>query len=597
MTMTLRRRLFLCAIFIAALAWPLSTSAQQGSEGPSAPPSPEAVTLVYESRCANCHGPNGQGDGPSAIQANLPMPVLTDPALVRETTPARWFDIISNGVAEAAMPPFGEASSNPLRQVERWDLVFYLYTLSTSPAQVAMGQALYETNCIECHGADGSGVTTEADFTDLSRMANASQAALFAAVADTSIEGHDLGLGEVEIWAVTDYVRTFSYNYTSPAATNAPAALEPFSGGEGVVSGRVINGTAGAAPPEGLEVRLRAFDTNADFVGAITTTIGADGTFRFEGIDPASPVQLEPLVVYRDIPYFGDLDAAMTLTPGQPEADVNITVYETTEDDSAVRIERLHVVFDFAPGQVQIAELYILSNDGDRAYVGTLEGGTVRLTVPAKALSFQPGGDPARYLTLADGIADTTPIPPGVGTAETVLVYEMDYDGELELSRPMPYDARVVNIFMPQDGIEVSGDEIQAGGPFQAQDVTLQTYLANDLPAGERLTLRVSGEAETNGASASPSPHRPAGPNETQSIALGSTALIGALALAFLYWQGRLKGLRPRASASDRQSVLLQAIADLDDDFEAGQVERKPYHTWRTKLKEELIALMEQDRP
>ena len=64
------------------------------------------------------------------------MPDLTDPTIVRETTPARWFDIISNGVDDQAMPPFGEASSNPLRQIDRWNLVFFLYTLSASPAQI-----------------------------------------------------------------------------------------------------------------------------------------------------------------------------------------------------------------------------------------------------------------------------------------------------------------------------------------------------------------------------------------------------------------------------------------------------------------------------
>jgi mono/diheme cytochrome c family protein len=590
-TTTYRRWLLLCLALIGVLCWSGTAAAQEG--GPSVPPSPQVAAPIYETRCANCHGPTGQGDGPQALQAGLEMPDLTDPQIVRETTPARWFDIISNGVSGAAMPPFGADSSNPIREIDRWNLVFYLYTLGTPSTQIAMGEALYETHCIACHGADGSGVDDVPGFTDLDAMAARSQADLFAAIADTTPRGHDLGLGDVEIWALADYVQAFSYAYAAPAAAEAPSATSPFSGGEGVVSGQVVNGTSGAAPPAGLVVSLRAFDLDANFVDSITTTVGADGSFRFEGIDTTQAVQLEPLTVYKDIPYFGNLDTAITLSPEQPEANVNISVYETTEDSSAIRIERLHLVFDFASGQLQVAELYILSNDSDRTFVGTVEDGTLRLAVPTNALSFQPGGDPSRYLTLADGIADTTPIPPGQSTAESVLVYVLAYDGELELVRPLPYDTSRVNIFVPADaGIEVNGEGIQSGGPFQAQSTMLQTYTAENLSAGDSLTLRLSGEPQVSQAGTSSSPHRSSGPNETQSMVIGVVTLMAAAVLSYLYWQGRLSlGLTP--AFQDRQADLLQSIADLDDDFDAGRIKKTPYQARRTELKAELLDLME----
>jgi len=571
--------------------------AQEGGEGPATPPLPAAAAPIYQARCATCHGPTGQGDGPEALRASLAMPDLSDPGLLRETTPARWFDIISNGVDGKAMPPFGAASSNPLRQVERWDLVFYLYTLSTPPAQVAMGQALYDASCSECHGENGEGSAGTPGFTDLAIMANYSQADLFAAIADTGTRGHELGLGDAEIWALTDHLRTFSYNYSAPSVEAAPStddaalAASPFSGGDGVVSGQVINGTGGAAIPEGLEVSLRAFDMNAAFIDTITTTLAADGSFRFEGIDPTVPVQLEPMVIYQDVPYFGDLDSAIVLAAEQAEANVNIVVYETTADASAIRIERLHMVFDFAPGQTQVAELYILSNVSDRTYIGTLEEGTLRLTVPANALDFQPGGDPNRYRTLADGIADTAPIRPGQSTAESILVYNLAYEDELELSRPMPYNVSKLTIFIPADaGLEVSGDRIRPGELFQAQGTALETYLADDLSAGDSLTLRLSGEPQVSSPAAVPSPHTRPGPNETQSIVIGVIAIVGAAALSYLYWQGHLTRLGPPALG--HQSTLLQAIADLDDDFEAGRVRDGAYRARRKKMKEELIQLI-----
>jgi mono/diheme cytochrome c family protein len=591
MTTTFARGcLVLFVVLVFSLSQVLPASAQDGSEGPQARPSPEIAASIYQDRCANCHGPSGQGDGAQALQVNLSIPDLTDPAVLRATTPARWFDIVSNGVEGKAMPPFGAASSNPIRQIDRWNLVFYLYTLGTPPAQVAMGQALYERSCVACHGEDGAGSDEAPGFTDMEIMANRSQIDLFDA-----IEEHDLDLGDVEIWALTDYVRTFSYGYLPADTASELSMASPFTDGAGIIEGQIINGTSGAAPPTGGTIQLRAFDMNANFIDAITTTVAVDGSFRFQDIDTTIPIQYEPLIVYQEIPYFGDLESALTLSPDEPEADVGVTVYETTQDPADIRIERLHMVLDLAPAQVQIAELYILSNLGDRTFVGTLEQGTLPLTVPPDALSFQPGGDPNRYLTLADGIADTIPIRPGPSTGESVLVYELAYDGELELDRPLPYPTSMVNVFVPADsGIEISGDQIEATGPFQAQNTTLNTYVASDLSAGTDLTFRISGAFEGEQEVAIPSPHQGSGPSQTQSIVIGSLFLAGVVAVTFLYWGGRL---RPNPAAADgtRQEDLLQAIADLDDDYEAGRVDEAEYLARRAQLKEELVALMERE--
>jgi mono/diheme cytochrome c family protein len=603
-TITRIRHWFLIAFMTwATFVWSRPVIAQDGGEGPTTQPSPAAVTATYETRCANCHGSAGQGNGPQAIQANLPVPDLTDPTILRETTPARWYGIISNGVDGAAMPPFGEESSNPLRQIDRWNLAFYLYTLGTPPTQVAMGQALYESFCADCHGTDGAGTAGSPGFTDLAKMAGKSQVDLFSAAADSSIEGHDLGMGDVELWAVTDYVRTFSYNYASPpttdatSETSAPAVLSPFSGGSGVISGQVRNGTPGASIPDDLVVSLRAFDMNASFVDLITTTIATDGTFRFDGIDATVPAQYEPLAVYEDIPYFGGLDSAIVLSEQQPEVDVDIVVYETTEDSSDVRIERLHMVLDFEAGQMQVAELYILSNDGDKAFVGTVEDGTLPITDPPNSLSFRPGGDSSRYLTLADGIADTVPIPPGVSTAESVVVYNLAYDGDLELSRPLPYDVDTVNILVPAEaGVEVTGDGIRPGGPFQARGASLDMFLADDLSAGSELRFRVSGEPLSGLGTIDISPHRASGPDQTTSTVIGLIVLAGSVALAIAYWQGWLNS-RFKPGARDRQAILLQTIADLDDEYDAGRIAEKPYRAKRSELKEELQALMAAEGP
>jgi mono/diheme cytochrome c family protein len=583
------------------LAWPLAVAAQES------PPTPADASAIFQARCANCHGATGQGDGPQAQAVGLTMPDLSAPSVMRNTTPERWFDIISNGVTGEAMPPFGDASSNPISVAERWNLVYLLYTLGTTPEQVAMGQALYAQSCTSCHGSDGAGTDGAPGFTDLAVMAQRSQADLVATMTDPAITAHSFDLGEVEMWTLADYVRTFSYNYAAPAgAAAAPTgetgaetpASSPFTGGEGVVTGKIINGTPGAAAPGDVEITLRAFDMNAAYVDEITTTVAADGAFQFDGIDVATPVQMEPLVVYEGVSYFGDLGAPITLSPEQPQMDVPVTVYETTQDPSHVYIERLHVVFDMATDRAQVAELYILSNDGDRSYVGTPEEGTLQLSVPSDALSFQPGGDPNRFIPLADGLADTTPVAPGRGTAQSVLVYTLPYDDGLDLSRPMPFRAQSVNVFVPADvGLKVSGEGLQPGGPFQTQGMTLDTYQLDNLAAGDDLIVHLSGKftGTSNSAAGAGSPHQAPGPNGTVGIAVGLFSIAGVVVFGYLYWQGHLN-LNLRPAPQDRQMTLLQKLADLDDDYNSGAVQEKPYRTARARLKQELLTLMEDEK-
>lgn len=380
------------------------------------------------------------------------------------------------------------------------------------------------------------------------------------------------------------------------AAQDGSEASDPFAGGEGVVSGQVINGSTGQAPPEGLEVRLRAFDmVDASLVDSIATTTAADGSFIFEDIDPSAPVQLEPLVIYQGVSYYGDLDAAITLSPEQPQFNVTVTVYDSTQDDSAIRIEQLHIILEFFLGQVQVTEIYILSNDGMQPYAGTPEGGTLHLNVPDEALFAQPEGDPGRYKTLDDGFADTAPIPPGTGAFESVLVYELAYENSLELSRPLSYATNQVIILIPDVGVEVSGEGVELGESAQMADRAMQIYLARGLAQGESLNLSLSGvpqaQAASSGMPSVPS-SRPAvtdEPDETRDAIIALVILAASLALAFVYWQGRL---RPRPQTS--QAALYQAIADLDDDFDAKLLEPEQYHAQRARLKQKLTNLIEE---
>ena len=155
----------------------------EATSGPMYPlvsPDPLAGEPLYIEKCAPCHGVTGLGDGPQSEQ--LPNPVIPIGAdeIARQATPAYWYEIVTSGNIERFMPPFSSLTDR-----QRWDVVAYTYSLNSTPQRIAEGKALYQSNCVACHGEGGKGDGPSAaglrmpDFTEQEFMAGKSAVDFF----------------------------------------------------------------------------------------------------------------------------------------------------------------------------------------------------------------------------------------------------------------------------------------------------------------------------------------------------------------------------------------------------------------------------------
>ncbi len=121
----------------------------------------------------------------------------------------------------------------------------------------------------------------------------------------------------------------------------------------------------------------------------------------------------------------------------------------------------------------------------------------------------------------------------------------------------------------------------------------MQNYVGGSLAAGASLALQISGAANTatTGGISSDSTNPP-------WVLIASAALLlVAVGIVVFVW------LRQRREAAEeivedpeaRRAELLNAIAELDDDFEAGHVAEADYRQHRAELKAELVELMKED--
>jgi DMSO reductase family type II enzyme heme b subunit len=171
---------FFLSLSLLALPGALISTAASGATGDLA-----HGEEVYEKRCSQCHGETGKADGPGASRGYpRPRPFANNTMFKIRSTPVGalptdddLFNIISRGLGGTTMPPF-----DVIPEQDRWDVVAYIKTLTeefadpeylaeaqpiaevasasptpSTPESMEQGKALFEENCVKCHGLHGLG--------------------------------------------------------------------------------------------------------------------------------------------------------------------------------------------------------------------------------------------------------------------------------------------------------------------------------------------------------------------------------------------------------------------------------------------------------
>ena len=620
------RLLLLALVSVIALGAMLllpQTGAAQDPVLPAATPEALPGLELFAERCANCHGDTGQGDGVMIQQAGQPAPMAFDAAYILNAMPSVMFQQITDGEAAVGMPPFGPASSNPIDDAGRWNLVAAVYSLATPTENVEAGRVVYAAQCAACHGDTGAGdgpdaATTEPPASALNDVAywfNRSNETVFADLAPGTIPAHTYELPEEDLRRAIDFARTFSYSYADLAALNAPIPA-------GIIQGVVDNGTTGETLPE-IEVGLRAFTPDFEETLTLTTTTDIDGNFRFDVAD------VPPDWIYIAGSSFGGLNfssGANQLSRDTASLDMPITVYDKTSDPSGINIPQLHIVLEFTQDMVQVSQLYVINNAQDMVFVGTTGDptqGVIEVAVPEGAQnleflrsfstmqSFLPAND---FVQTGRGWADPLPVRPGEG-AQTLLVrYLLPYESGMIIAHPIFYLTSTSTIILPDAGVSVANTPWVEQEPQSfGQGEQFRNYAGPSVPAGETISIELEGRPEvvtdTGGAAV-------VNRDQTTELLIGGGALLlAAVGGIFLwrFWQKRSDGddeeweeealdeasvpaaAAPAANAAAADD-LIQAIADLDNAFESGAMDEAAYQTQRAELKQRLAAMWAGDR-
>jgi mono/diheme cytochrome c family protein len=571
---------------------------------PPAPPSLDSGAAIYADKCAPCHGERGLGDGPQAAKLEVPVPAIGLADISRHADPGEWYAIVTQGRMQKFMPPFSSLSDQ-----QRWDVLAYVYSLSVTPDQLNEGKALFEAECASCHGADGTKVA-KSNFVDpgfaAKRAPNTIMMAVASGVSDMPAFSK---FTDEQLWSLAVYVRSLSLESAvaatssstpqSPTATPNPnatpaATVEAAVAGSGSVSGSIVSGS-GVNIPLNQPVVLRVYEHQQNQTAApapvqvdeFNTTADATGAFIFENIKFVEGRFYDVETTYSGVTYqspYAVAGADTTNIALEP-----ITVYDTTDDYSALSVDKVHIGFNFpTENTIQIFNIYILTNPGDKTVVVHGDNSNIPfITIPdgATDVGYEDAKLGGTYVTANGGFG----IPPGNAQYGIVAYYTLPYNKKVDVSQSFKLPVKSVILFSP-NGIKIKSDALKESGVQDIQGFSYQTYSAESLKPGDILKLSISG---TQNSTAKP----------LTSFNTNTALLIGAsvLGIAFiivgvwLYLRDRKQILNPEVDEEieevavyETAEEIMDAIIVLDDQFRAGNITQEAYQKRRDELKEKL---------
>ena len=362
-----------------------------------------------------------------------------------------------------------------------------------------------------------------------------------------------------------------------------------------IVKGDVVNGTQGAGPfAAELPVLLLLSAQDGSLAATGQTTTDTAGRFRFDQVD-----LLEGGTYTLGVEYAGVLYRT-SLTAQGLEDEIQLTVYETTEDVSVVAVTRQVMVVsdvDEQGRQVAATELVRLVNRGDRTLLpAPLESGRMsflRFSLPSQAseLIVQSDLPPGEVISVGTGFALTSPVAPGDHAIE--FSYLFPYSGDrVSYRQNLPQGAEIYQVLVPEHlpAVQVTG--LESVALVDIQGSLYRTWEGRNIPPGGGPELELV-HLPQPGLLA-----RLENSFTNDTLWRNAIPVAAAAALAFLLLFGAFKAPRgaaaqgvpaPRDTIRDRSRASVQAIAELDERYQRGEVAEDRYQRTRQGLKSQVL--------
>jgi len=429
----------------------------------------------------------------------------------------------------------------------------------------------------------------------------------------------------------------------TPSAANpaevTPAATPAASGAKGTISGAVTNLTAGGSSVAGSDVNLLIY-TGQDQSDKQTAKAEPDGKFSFQGLETGQDYTYLLHVAFQGADY-----AAQPINFAQDSTaeSSDVQVFDPTSDDKVISSPARHYLLEPDPDGVTVSEILIVTNSGDKTYVGSTEvqqgfKETLRFFLPDGAQNVEYGNGVAdSHVFPVDGaLVDTWPIYPG--NSQRILRYKIPAKGDsVTFSTKVIMTTDKVNVLAPDSGASLSVTNVpNKSNPdiqgekfllFSGDKVTAGTEIQITMDNLSKVTAAAVGGAApaagAGGASPAAAATGAAPASDPQALPMIAGGVIVVLAVGGAAFMVRRRRSQPASAygasagaaadegidepeeTDDGQEArelemekreLVAAIAQLDDSFENKRVGPEEYGRLRSEKKSRLVEIVERQK-
>ena len=374
------------------------------------------------------------------------------------------------------------------------------------------------------------------------------------------------------------------------------------------IQGQVSNGTT-QRPLARQKVEVISPRGGMAMVGEATTD--ANGHFEINnGQIDANGFYLVQ-TTYQDVDY----NAPVQFDP-DGDAAVNVTAYESTSKEPALRIDSARVIVRAEGPQAHIQELFSVENPSHEAYrnpKGTflfhIAPGGGAPTVAAVGLMNMPLPQNAEKGKKPGDFYITYALKPGRNVL--MVAYDADYSSQqLALDDSVAYPIARMQLFVVPPSLTVKSKRFSPAG--QDSETGAQVYETSELKAGAGFA------AQLTGAPAAPSAAAAAGTEANSGQQQGDTQVkvvpdsITAVGVPFLLcfllvllwalgirvskewprWKAKQKGSPVQKQFRAKLDTLISSIADIDELYASGKLPEKKYWKDRLELKAKAVAIL-----
>ena len=362
-----------------------------------------------------------------------------------------------------------------------------------------------------------------------------------------------------------------------------PAPASAAEAGSGIIEGQIVNGTEGGSSVADQDVTLKTYLNNAE-TGPTTAKTNAEGRYVFDGLSTESDYSYEVVLTFQQAEYHSE---RLSFGEGETTKSVEVTVYDSTTSDEAIKIAMAHTIIYVGQGSLRVMELFRFDNKADRTYIGSEETATagkketLRFFRPKEAteLQYTLGLMECCIMGSEEVFADTMPVFPGI--REVAYSYEVSYNsGKYTFSRNVNYPTTRYDLLFQSGSVEVTDDRLAVQEPMDIEGTQFKHFSGRDFAPGDTLLAQLSDLPETNSQKA------------LLGAALALVVLVVGSGFVYLLRKRRLQPVSPEYNPDQIRQRLLVEIAQLDDDFESGRIPEEAYRRSRAERKSQLVKLM-----